>query len=162
MDWAKTTARRDEKHLIFGISVHLILVHASLRNHYDDVIMSTMASQITSLAIVYSTVYSSTDQRKNQSSASLVFVRGIHRWPVDSPHKGPVTRKMFLFDDIIMIRGCLSIHMSYQYSESHYKDKTVLRSSHLYNGNPYTGKTVSLNRNCPVILKFISDVLVLT
>ena len=64
--------------------------------------MSAMASQITSLTIVYSTVYSGTDQRKHQNSASLVFVRGIHRWPVNSPHKGPVTRKMFPFDNVIM------------------------------------------------------------
>ena len=64
--------------------------------------MSAMASQITSLRIVYSTVYSSGDQRKHQSSASLAFVRGIHRRPVNSPHKGPVTRKMFPFDDVIM------------------------------------------------------------
>ena len=42
------------------------------------------------------------DQRKHQSSAALVFVRGIHRWPVNSPHKGPVTRKMFSFDDVII------------------------------------------------------------
>ena len=42
--------------------------------------MSKMASQITRLMIVYSTVYSSADQRKHQSSASLAFVRGIHRW----------------------------------------------------------------------------------
>ena len=59
--------------------------------HYHDVIMSSLASQITSLTIVYSTVYSRTDQGKHQSSASLAFVRGIHRWPVNSPHKGPVT-----------------------------------------------------------------------
>ena len=71
-------------------------------NHYNDVIMSAMASQITSLAIVYSTVYSGVDQRKHQSSPSLAFVRGIHRWPMNSPHKGPVTRKMFTFDDVIM------------------------------------------------------------
>ena len=71
--------------------------------HYSDVIMDAMASQITSLTIVYSTVYLGTDQRKHQSSASLAFVRGIHRWPVNSPHKGPVTRKMFPFDDVIMI-----------------------------------------------------------
>ena len=63
--------------------------------HYNDVIMSAMASQITSLTIVYSSVYSVADQRKHQSSASLAFVRGIHRWPVNSPHKGPVTRKCF-------------------------------------------------------------------
>ena len=64
--------------------------------------MSAMAPQITSLTIVYFTVYSGADQRKHQSSASLAFVWGIHRWPVNSPHKGPVTRKMFPFDDVIM------------------------------------------------------------
>ena len=64
--------------------------------------MSPTASQITSLKIVYSIVYSSTDQRKHQSSASLAFVRGIHRRPVNSPHKWPVTRKMFPFDDVFM------------------------------------------------------------
>ena len=64
-------------------------------HHYNDVIMSAMASQITSLTIVYSSVYSGADQRKHQSSASLAFVRGIHRWPVNSPHKWPVTRKMW-------------------------------------------------------------------
>ena len=60
------------------------------------------ASQITSLTIVYSTVYSGPDQTKHQSSASLAFVRGIHRGPVNSPHKWPVTWKMFSFDDVIM------------------------------------------------------------
>ena len=72
--------------------------------HYNDVIMSPIASQITSLTIVYSTVYSGVHQRKHQSSASLDFVRGIHRSPVNSPHKGPVTRKIFPFDDVIMIK----------------------------------------------------------
>ena len=70
--------------------------------HYDDVIMGAIASQITCLTIVYSTVYSGADQSKHQSSASLAFVWGIHRGPVNSPHKGPVTRKMFPFDDVIM------------------------------------------------------------
>ena len=70
--------------------------------HYSDIIMGAMASQITSLTIVYSTVYSGVDQRKHQSSASLASVRGIHRWPVNSPHKGPVTLKIFPFDDVIM------------------------------------------------------------
>ena len=73
-------------------------------NHYDDVIMGAMASQITSLTIVYSTVYSDADQRKHQSSASLAFVQGIHRGPVNSQHEWPVTRKMFPFDDVIMSR----------------------------------------------------------
>ena len=70
--------------------------------HYNDVIMSAMASEITSRTIVHSTVYSSADQRKHQSSASPAFVREIHRWPVNSPHKRPVTRKMFPFDDVII------------------------------------------------------------
>ena len=70
--------------------------------HYGDVIMGAIASQITSFTIVYSTVYSDADQRKHQSSASLAFVRLIHRGPVNSPHKWTVTRKMFPFDDVIM------------------------------------------------------------
>ena len=64
--------------------------------------MGTAASQITSLTIVYTTVYSDADQSKHQSSASLAFVWGIHRGPMNSPHKWPVTRKMFPFDDVIM------------------------------------------------------------
>ena len=70
--------------------------------HYCDVIMGPIASQITSLTTVYSIVYSDADQRKHQSSMSLAFVQGIHRGPVNSPHKWPVTRKMFPFDDVIM------------------------------------------------------------
>ena len=65
--------------------------------------MDEIASQITSLTIVYSIVYSDADQRKHQSSVSPAFVRGIHRGPVNSPHKWPVTRKMFPFDDVIML-----------------------------------------------------------
>ena len=61
-----------------------------------------MACQITTVSIVCSTVCSGADQRKRQSSASLAFVRGIHWSPVDSPHKGPLTRKMFPFDDVNM------------------------------------------------------------
>ena len=77
--------------------------------HYDDVIMTMLASHITSLTVVYSIVYLGVDQRKHQSSASLAFVWGIHRGPVNSPHKWPVTRKMFPFDDVIMpatVDGC--------------------------------------------------------
>ena len=76
----------------------------------DDVIMGAIASQITSLTIVYSTVYWGSDQSKHQSSASLAFVRGIHRGPVNSPHKWPVTRKMFPFDDVIMKQTKLSVN----------------------------------------------------
>ena len=68
--------------------------------------MITMASQITSLTVAYSTVYSDADQRKHQRSASPAFVWGIHRGSVNSPHSWPVTRKIFPFDDVIM-RICL-------------------------------------------------------
>ena len=70
--------------------------------YYSDVKMGAIASQITSLTIVYWTVYSGADQWKHQSSSSLAFVRGIHRGPVNYPHKRPVTRKMFPFHDVIM------------------------------------------------------------
>ena len=71
--------------------------------------MSAMASRTTSLTIVYSTVYTGAYQRKHQSSTSLAFVRGIHRWPVNSPHKGPVTRKMISFNDVIMRHKCVCV-----------------------------------------------------
>ena len=80
-------------------------------SHSSDVIMSAMTSQITGVSIVYSNVCSSADQRRHQSSASLAFVGAIRRWPVNSEspphpnthaHKGPVTRTMFPFDDLIM------------------------------------------------------------
>ena len=71
-------------------------------DHYCDAIMGTVESLITSLTIVYTAVYSDADQSKHQSSVSLAFVWGIHRGPVNSPHKWPVTRKMFPFDDVIM------------------------------------------------------------
>ena len=63
--------------------------------HYSGVIMGALGSQIASLTIVYSTVYSGTDQRKHQSSASRAFLQGMHKWPV--------TRKMFPFGDVIKV-----------------------------------------------------------
>ena len=77
----------------------------NLSSHCSDVIMSATASQITGVSIVYSTFCSGADQRRHQSSASLAFALRIHRWPVNSPHKGPVTRNMFPFDDVIMACG---------------------------------------------------------
>ena len=71
--------------------------------------VSAMASQITSLTIIYSIFHSGADQRKHQSSASMAFVSGSHRWSVNSPHEGPVTRKMFRFDDVIMYKEMFSI-----------------------------------------------------
>ena len=90
-------------------------VGASLESHYDNLIRGAIASQITSLTIVYSAVYSGADQSKHQSSASLAFVWGIHREPVNSPHKWPVTRKMFPFDDVIMIPGLRPANKRWHY-----------------------------------------------
>ena len=90
----------------------------SLLLHYNDVIMGSITSQITSLTNVYSTVHSGADKKKHQSSASMAFVRGIHRGPVNSPHKWPVTNKMFPFDDVIMTLGMvvhIFIEVSYLY-----------------------------------------------
>ena len=93
-----------------------MVVRASLDcpsvHHYSDAIMGAMASQITSLTTVYSTVYSGVDQRKHQISASLAFVRGIHRWPVNTPHKWPATRKRIPFDDVIMCLDVLWRHIA--------------------------------------------------
>ena len=102
-------------------------------HHYNGVIMGAMAPQITSLAIVYPTVYSGTDQGKHQSSALLAFVRGIHRGSVNSPHKWQVTQKMFPFDDVIMtmqqilnypdiVPGCALL----------YKNGTLIRVYYIY------------------------------
>ena len=87
-------------------SVQYLILNSQLvlcEVHYNDVIMGAIASQITSLTMVYSIVYSDADQRKHQSSASLAFVRWIHRGPGNSPHKWSVTRKMFPLDDVIMV-----------------------------------------------------------
>ena len=82
-----------EKKPQLTVKFDLSLAINDFQYHYTDVIMGTIASHITSLEIVYSTIYSDADQRKYQSSASLAFVQGIHRRPVNSSHKWPVTQK---------------------------------------------------------------------
>ena len=113
--------------------------------------MGAIVSQINSLTIIYSIVYSDADQRKHQSSASLAFVRGIHRGPVNFPHKWPVTRKMFPFDDVIKRYGIQWILEAsqcqdavYQYRNSHYSNKTVYGRFYLYNRNPISENTGSM------------------
>ena len=77
--------------------------------------MSTMVSQITNVSIVCSPACSGADQREHQSSTSLAFVRGIHQQLVNSPHKEPVTRKIFPFDDVIMVPFSCHIFLEQQY-----------------------------------------------
>ena len=69
-----------------------------------------VVSQITDVSIVRSTFGSGADLRKHHSSASLAFVRAIQQWPVNSPHKRPVTQKMFPLDDVIM--GIIHLYQS--------------------------------------------------
>ena len=113
--WAKLVARLimlflynmiNRSHIcIISITYHWITYYpyVGAEPHYSDVTMSANVSQITGVSIVYWTVCSGGDQRQHQSSASLAFVKGCHRSTVKSPHKGPATRKMFPFDDVIML-----------------------------------------------------------
>ena len=75
------------------------------------------------------TGYSGADQRKHQSSASLAFVRGIHRGPVNSLHKWPVTRKMFPFDDVIMFYDDLIMFCIPSPSSANQASKVTIYSS---------------------------------
>ena len=108
LDWWSETKCCRAYEVEFSLSnfvFHTLWMKISLPHkltHYSDVIMSAMAPLITGVSIVYSTVCWGTDQRKHQGSTLLAFVRGIHRWPVNSPYKWPTTRKMFPFGDVIM------------------------------------------------------------
>ena len=120
--------------------------------HYCDVIMDAIASQINGLTIVYSTVYSDADQRKHQSSTQLAFVRGNHRGSVNSPHKWPVTRKMFPFDDVIMYLHWLPVGWHQMPANRHYPQAdlgawTKPRSTH---GSSWWTDTKTMN------LEFVS------
>ena len=124
--------------------------------------MSSMTSQITCASIVYPIVCPGADQSTHLNSASLAFVRGIHRWPVNSPHKGPVMWKMSPFDDVIMVnsgvidnsldnsldnsdvwnaRCCFNMKRpSFEYKYSYCKDNGMPRSSYFYNRNSHAKK----------------------
>ena len=99
--------------------------------------MGAIASQITSLTIVYSTFYPGADQSKHQSSASLAFVWGIHRGTVNSPHKWPVTQKMFPLYDIIMSRACCNLCKAWRLYILKQSYLDVLQEPHLYNSSWY-------------------------
>ena len=119
-----------------------------LANDYSDVIISAMASHITGFSILICfTVCSGIGQRKHQSPKSLAFVRGMHRWAVDSPHKGPVTRQKIPFDDVIMLVWFevpndipyLSLPMKMDVSVSF----IYSNAGPIYTWNPNRGKAVS-------------------
>ena len=93
----------------------LALLYFNVQNHYSDVIMKAMASQITSVSIVCSTVCSGIDKRKHQGPASLAFVRGLRSLVDSRGHEGPVTRTMFPFDDVIMMSHGGNLHSQYTF-----------------------------------------------
>ena len=103
--------------------------------------MSATASLITCVSIVCSRVCSDADQRKYQISASLAFVRGIHRRPKNSPHLGPVTRKKLPFDDVIMAHYLVTEN----YLRHHFLKNSSESWLNLYNGN--SGERNNTNGN---------------
>ena len=111
---------------------------------YGDVIMGTIASQITSLTIVCSTVYSGADQRTHQSSASLAFVRGIHRGPVNPTHKGPVTRKCFHL--MTSSRFVLFLQFVCVYMARHLFRRIMMRWSEVNGYLTYTSQRIYCSR----------------
>ena len=119
--------------------------------------MGTMTSQITSLTIVYSTVYSGADQRKHQISTLLAFVREIHRWPVNSPHKWPVTRKMFSFDgNVITISPLLDCWHSIKLFKLGRKLQRTTKPVSLYS-TPSHYHCANLSEGIELI-KYLSDI----
>ena len=109
--WSFVTSQRCQPFTFRHVCApgYILLDRYILGVHNNDAIMSTMTSKIICVTIVCSTVASGPDQRKHQSPASLAFVQGTHRWPVNSPHKEPVTRKCFHF----MTSSCYRIDFIY-------------------------------------------------
>ena len=120
-------------------------------SHYGDVIIGAIASQITNLTIFYSTVYPDADQRKHQSSASMAFVWGIHRGPVNSPHKWPVTRKMFPFDDIIMMGEQRGV-----YCDKNWEKRSCYNGSALYQQQWWHDGNTPLKAVVQVVPEFLT------
>ena len=136
----------DDIHVVSAYS--LFVKELACRLHCNDVIMVVMASQITSLTIVYSTIYSGADQRKHQSSASLAFLRVIHRWPVNSSHKWPVTRKCFhLMTSSCVRRYVMSLRES------------ILTYCHLDHRELTSASSVELNKKYFSFMKVHSKIL---
>ena len=125
--------------------------------------MGAIASQITSLTIVHWTVYSDADQRKHQGSASLAFVRGIHRWPVNSPHKWSATRKMFPFDDVIMLASTICLCVLWNLARASFDRRSRINSimqilSWARRDNKYIKLPNPGTHHPPVKSQFVSDI----
>ena len=91
---------------------HGDLPYCSEYLHHSSVIMSMVVAQITGVSIVCSNVYSATS-KKISKLGIIGLCEGIHRWPVDSAHKGVITRKMFPFDDVILVPSNINYRTNY-------------------------------------------------
>ena len=120
----------DKSYLIQSNSIQSKAVSSAVCKHYNDIIVSASASQITIFTIVYSTIYSGVDQRKHQSSASLVFVRGIHRWPVNSLHKGPIMENVSIWWRHHDLMGCVANKCHSQYMNIYWKKLCMSKMLH--------------------------------
>ena len=124
--WVKCSHEPNKRLICNDNKTKHIVTFTYLMYHYSDVMMSEMAPQITAIWIVCLTVCSGADHRKCQSTASLAFVGGIHWWPVDSPHKGPVMQTMFPFSSqcpsLFMVCLCLArlCFSTYWYHKHHH------------------------------------------
>ena len=134
-------------HEFVGIC-QVYIISCTEQYHCDDVIMSAVASQITSLTIVYSTVFSDAGQRKHPSSASLVFVWGIHRWPVNSPHKWPAKGQMFHFQSAGKME-LSDIFSNIQSTRKRIPSNWFLRLSNLFvHESPELNESIRLSSQC--------------
>ena len=125
-----------------------------------------MASQITSLTIVYSTVHSGADQRKHQSSASLAFARGIHRWPVNSRTKGQWRGKCFHLmtswwvQNLLQYSTWIRIRPTYyaKYDEEEWWEGWYCEppSPTIWHENQYSQHDLQATADCPEDLKWYS------
>ena len=128
--------------------------------HYTDVIMGAIASPITSLTIVYSTVYSDADQREHQSSASLAFVRGIHRGRHHGIHKRlwATTSKHLTFNDKcinVKIKGISQNWLNCLHYRLHLR---VHRKKNSENLNTMRNMMTSSNGNISALLAFCAGI----
>ena len=124
--------------IIYVISYHIGPRYDSTRLYYINVTWASwcLKSLATGL-FVQQSVWASI--KENIKTWLLAFVRGIHRWLVDSPHKGPVMWKLFLCHDIIMYSGDELNTMRPRQNGRHFSDDTF--------------KRIFLNKNVSISIK---------
>ena len=135
----------------------IIVIYTSSHKgrHYNDVIMGAIAYQITSPTIVYSTIYSGSDKKKHKSSASLAFVRGIHRWPVtgEFPAQKAINADFFYF--YLMTSSCLKILHMFAYMAYYHFAYLIAGVTQLYELRMFTTRNGAIVFDCYCRFKHI-------